>query len=95
MVPLFKKLWFALWFDEVAAKRWLVGLMTWLGSIATNVLAYPWEDVKTWDYYQWSFRCAAAGALAIGVMIATGQKNHSEDQIRSIAGSSPAPPLGP
>lgn len=98
MIPLFKHLWNALWYDEVAAKRWLTGFFLGMGATAIGIMAYPWEVVKAWTVGEWSWRLGAAAAVAIGGMIATGQKNQSPEQIRAIAnsppGATPVPPPG-
>ena len=95
MLPLIKKLWFALWFDEVAAKRWLAGVLVWLATTGGQVLAYPFDDVATWTFREWLYRIVVSGVAATGVMVATGQKNHTVEQIQAIAAATPTPPPGP
>lgn len=81
MIPLIRKFFHAILFDELAARRWIVGFIVWSGSVGTNVLAYPWDDVKTWGVGEWGYRLAAAAALSVGVMVATGQKNQNPEQL--------------
>jgi hypothetical protein len=83
MIPLIKKLVYAFFYDELAAKRWLRGTLFFVGGMAVNVLAFPFTVVQAWTPQEWIYRVAAAGALGIGGSIIGGQKNKSAEEIRA------------
>lgn len=93
MIPLFKKIIFKFFYDELAAARWLRGGLLFAGGMAVNVLAFPFSVVQAWTLQEWGYRVAAAGALGFAGTIAAGQKNLTPDEIRAIASTQPpAPP---
>lgn len=98
MIPLFKKLFQKLFFDELAAARLLRGFLLWVGGMAVSVLAYPFDNVVTWTMKEWAYRVAAAGALGFAGMVTAGQKNQTPEQIRAeldaLKAKNEAPPGG-
>ena len=83
MIPLFRKLIFAFFYDELAAKRWLRGGLFFVGGMAVNVLAFPFTVVQAWTAQEWVYRIAAAGALGFAGSIMGGQKNKPIEEIRA------------
>lgn len=83
MIPFFKRFFRDLFFDEAAFKRWGSGVFMTLATGAIQILAYPWDDVLTWTKMEWAYRFAASVGAAIGVMMATGQKNKTVEQLHA------------
>lgn len=83
MIPLFKKLIFKFFYDEMAAARWLRGGLLFAGGMAVNVLAFPFTVVQAWTLQEWGYRVAAAGALGFAGTIAAGQRNKTPEEIRA------------
>jgi hypothetical protein len=82
MIPLFKKLIYAFFYDELAAKRWLRGGLFFVGGMSVNVLAFPYGVIKEWTLAEWGYRVAAAAALGFAGSIMGGQKNKSAEEIK-------------
>jgi hypothetical protein len=83
MIPLLKRLIWAFFYDELAAKRWLRGGLFFIGGMAVNVLAFPYGVIKEWTLAEWGYRVAAAGALGFAGSIMGGQKNKTPEQIKA------------
>jgi hypothetical protein len=95
MIPLIKKFFRNLFFDEMAAARLMRGFLLWLSGMAVSVLAYPMEVVQAWNMKDWGYRMAVAGVMGAAGMITAGQKNPTADQIRTVANEpvgAPPPP---
>jgi hypothetical protein len=75
MIPLFKRLWFALWYDELAARRWARGVLLWAATAGTAVMAVGPEVAATWTAKQWAMRLAFAGLAGAAGMITAGERN--------------------
>ena len=82
MIPLFRKLLWAFFYDEAAAKRWMRGSLLFAGGMGVNILAFPFEVVATWTLKEWAFRVAAAGALGFAGTIVGGEKNKPIEEVR-------------
>jgi hypothetical protein len=83
VIPLIRKMFRDFFYDEMVAAKLVRGFLLWSGGMAVSVLAYPFDDVVTWDAKEWAYRVAAAGALGFAGMITAGQKNQTPEQIRA------------
>ena len=86
MIPLFKKLIFAFFYDEKAAARWLRGGLLFIGGMAVSILAYPFVVIREWTAQEWIYRVAAAGALGFAGTITAGDKNPSPEKLAAELG---------
>lgn len=91
MIPLLRKFFQRLFFDELAAVRLLRGFLLWVAGLAVSVLAYPIEVVQAWGPRDWAYRMAVAGAMGAAGMITAGQKNPTPEALRTELGLPPPP----
>lgn len=75
MIPLAKRVWFLLWYDEQAALRWMRAFLAGCGAMFISLAAYvPGE---------WPAVMRIVGTVLISVtgMITAGQRNPSPEQL--------------
>jgi len=89
MIPLIKRIIYAFFFDELAAKRWLRGALFFFGGMAVNILAFPFAIVEAWTLREWGYRVAAAAALGFAGSIMGGRPNQTPEQIRAALAALP------
>jgi len=82
MITLIKNFFYALLFDELAARRWLRAFFFWGGGMLISITAYPWEVVKTWEFMDWVYRLIGAAVLGAGGVVTAGQKNLPPEKIQ-------------
>jgi hypothetical protein len=75
MIPLFKNFFRSLFYDEKAAAIWVRSVLLWLGTMLGSILAYPFEEVQTWNLQEWGYRVIAAGVIGFAGLIRVGQQN--------------------
>lgn len=75
MIPLVKRLFHALLWDELAARRWIRGLLLWLGGAGIQVVSVGWDVAQGWSWREWSGRMLVAGILGLGGMVTAGERN--------------------
>ena len=75
MIPLLRKLVYALLWDELAARRWVRGFLLWLGGAGTTVMAVGWDVAREWTPREWAGRMVFASVLGVAGMVTAGEKN--------------------
>ena len=81
MIPLFKRFFKSLFYDEAAAAKWVRSFLLWAGAMATSVLAFPFAIVQAWTKEEWAYRFMAAGVIGFAGLISVGQKNQPPEVI--------------
>ena len=92
MITLLKKLWKKMLYDEMAAARWIRGILLWASGMAISILAFPIEVVQTWGLRDWAYRAGVAGAMGAAGMITAGQKNPSPEKLKEEIEALPPKP---
>lgn len=86
MIPLFRNLVQALLYDELAARRWIRGLLLGV-AMAGAQLAAAGDAAALWTTRQWAIRIVFALFAAAAGMVTAGERN-----ARPAAETPPAPP---
>jgi hypothetical protein len=81
MIPLFRRFFKSLFYDEASAAKWIRSFLLWAGAMATSVLAFPFSVVQAWTKAEWAYRFMAAGVIGFAGLISVGQKNQTPEQI--------------
>lgn len=76
MIPLFRRLWRAFWYDELFAARWGRGLLLWAGAVAAQVAASGGFDAaEKWTGERWAIVLGVAALTGAAGLITAGEKN--------------------
>lgn len=81
MIPLIRRLLYALLWDELAARRWARGALMWLGGAGITVMAVGWDVASKWTAREWVGRLAFAAVLGAAGMVTAGERNPREQQL--------------
>lgn len=78
MKPLLIGIVHALWYDEMAARRWLRGLAGFLSALAVQVAAAGMEAMQSWTPKQWAMHVGLSLFGLIHGLISVGEKNKEQ-----------------
>jgi hypothetical protein len=74
MLTLLKRIIYQLLWDELAAVRWLRGLLHFLAILGVQLVAAGEPAIRAWSLRDWCWRAAVAGIGLLGGMVTAGDK---------------------
>lgn len=75
MIPLLRRIWWAIRFDDVAMARWIRGSLLLVSAAAAQVVPYGLEVVRLWTWQDWAVVLAISIPAGIAGMINLGEMN--------------------
>jgi hypothetical protein len=75
VIPLFRRLWAAFWYDEMFAARWARGFLLWAGTVGMQLVSAGPDAAKTWSLGEWGVRLVVSAIVGSAGLITAGQPN--------------------
>jgi hypothetical protein len=75
MIPLFRRLWAAVLYDEMAVRRWLRGALLAAAMAGAQIAASPAGEAAKWTSREWAVRILFAVLAGMAGMINLGHLN--------------------
>jgi hypothetical protein len=73
MIPLMRRLWAAILYDEMAVRRWLRGALLAVAFAGAQLAATPAGEAATWTGKEWAVRVLFSLLAGAAAMINLGQ----------------------
>jgi hypothetical protein len=89
MIPLFRRMIFALLWDELAFVRWARGILLLVATAGLSIAAAPPGEAARWTAKEWAVRVGFGLAAAAAGMITAGEKNRAPPHAEPPAGGAP------